>query len=146
MVPSSVFCLCMCVCLSLSSFMKVKVSISCSVVSDSLRPHGLQPSRLLCPWDSPGKNTGVGCHALLQGIVLTQGLNPGLLHHRRILCRLSPQGSLSSFSSLPPSPHKFPLGCWTGEIICLWIHPKLLQNPSSWQFFLLWWISFSFSP
>ena len=37
--------------------------------------------RLLCPWDSPGKNTGVGCHALLQGIFLTQGLNPGLLHH-----------------------------------------------------------------
>ena len=31
-----------------------------------LRPHGLQPSRLLCPWDSPGKNTGVGCHFLLQ--------------------------------------------------------------------------------
>ena len=37
-----------------------------SVVSDSLRPHGLQPTRLLCPWDSPGKNTGVGCHFLLQ--------------------------------------------------------------------------------
>ena len=33
-----------------------------------------------CPWDSPGKNTGVGCHALLQGIFLTQGLNPCLLH------------------------------------------------------------------
>ena len=38
------------------------------VVSDSVQPHGLQPTRLLCPWDSPGKNTGVGCHALLQGI------------------------------------------------------------------------------
>ena len=37
-----------------------------SVVSDSVRPHGLQPTRLLCPWDSPGKNTGVGCHFLLQ--------------------------------------------------------------------------------
>ena len=36
-----------------------------SVVSDSLRPHGLQPTRLLRPWDSPGKNTGVGCHFLL---------------------------------------------------------------------------------
>ena len=35
-----------------------------SVVSDSSRPHGLQPTRLLCPWDSPGKNTGVGCHCL----------------------------------------------------------------------------------
>ena len=36
-----------------------------SVMSDSVRPHGLQPTRLLCPWDSPGKNTGVGCHFLL---------------------------------------------------------------------------------
>ena len=35
-------------------------------MSDSVRPHGLQPTRLLCPWDSPGKNTGVGCHFLLQ--------------------------------------------------------------------------------
>ena len=53
---------------------------SCSVVSDSLRPHELQPTRLLCPWNFPGKNTGVGCHALLQGISLTQGSNPHLLH------------------------------------------------------------------
>ena len=37
-----------------------------SVVSDSVRPHGRQPTRLPCPWDSPGKNTGVGCHCLLQ--------------------------------------------------------------------------------
>ena len=37
---------------------------SCSVVSDSSRPHGLQPTRLLCPWDFPGKSTGVGCHCL----------------------------------------------------------------------------------
>ena len=51
-----------------------------SVVSDSLRPHGLQPTRLLIPWDSPGKNTGVGCHALLQGIFPTQESNPHLLH------------------------------------------------------------------
>ena len=42
------------------------VQFSCSVVSDSLQPHGLQPARLLCPWDSPGKNTGVGCHFLLR--------------------------------------------------------------------------------
>ena len=40
-------------------------SVSHSVVSDSLRPHGLQPTRLLHPWDFPGKNTGVGCHFLL---------------------------------------------------------------------------------
>ena len=44
------------------------VQFSRSVVSDSLRSYGLQPTRLLCPWDSPGKNTGVGCHALLQGM------------------------------------------------------------------------------
>ena len=37
-----------------------------SVVSDSVRPHRWQPTRLPCPWDSPGKNTGVGCHFLLQ--------------------------------------------------------------------------------
>ena len=47
---------------------------------DSLRPCGLQSARLLSPWDSPGKNTGVGCHVLLQGIFPTQGSNPGLLH------------------------------------------------------------------
>ena len=50
------------------------------VVSDSLQPHGLQPAKLLCPWDFPGKNTGVGCHFLLQGIFLTQGLNLHVLH------------------------------------------------------------------
>ena len=50
-----------------------------SVMSDSIQPNGLQPARLLCPWDSPGKNTGVSCHALLQGIFQTQGLNPHLL-------------------------------------------------------------------
>ena len=55
------------------------VCVSHSVMPDSLWPHGLQPTRLLCPWDFPGKNTGVGCHALLQGIFLTQGSNPSLL-------------------------------------------------------------------
>ena len=47
---------------------------------DSLWPCGLQPARLLCPWGSPGKNTGLGFHALLQGIFLTQKSNPCLLH------------------------------------------------------------------
>ena len=42
-------------------------------------PTDCKSTRLLCPWDSPGKNTGVGCHALLQGIFLTQGSNPCLL-------------------------------------------------------------------
>ena len=58
----------------------VGVKWSHSVVSDSLWPQGLQPTRLLCPWDSPGKNTGVGCPALLQRIFLTQRWNPCLLH------------------------------------------------------------------
>ena len=49
-------------------------------MSDPLRPYGLQPSRLFCPWDSPDKNTRGGCHALLQGIFLTQGSNPCLFH------------------------------------------------------------------
>ena len=66
---------------------------SCSVMSDSLLPHGLWPTRILCPWESPGKNTGVGCHALLQGIFPTQGSNPDLPHCRWILYHLSPQGS-----------------------------------------------------
>ena len=64
-------------------------SESHSVVSDSVWLHGLQPTRLLCPWNSPGKNTGVGSHSLLQGIFPTQGSNPGLLHGRQILYPLS---------------------------------------------------------
>ena len=50
-------------------------------MSNSLGPNGLQPTRLLCPWDSPGKNTGVGCRTLLQRIFLIQGSN---------LCLMSP--------------------------------------------------------
>ena len=67
--------MCLCVCLS--------------VVSDSLQPCGLWPVSLLYPWNSPGKNTGVGHHSLLQGIFPTQGSNLGLLHCRRILYCLS---------------------------------------------------------
>ena len=51
------------------------------------------PSRLLCPWDFPGKNTEVGCHFLLQRIFLTQVLNSDLLHCRQILYHLSHQES-----------------------------------------------------
>ena len=52
------------------------VQFSGSVVSNSLRPHGLQPTRLLRPWDFPGKNTGVGCHCLLR--------LSAILHHKRL--------------------------------------------------------------
>ena len=72
----------------------------------SLRPHGLQPARLLCPWDSPGKNTGVDCHFLLQGIFSTQGLNLGLPHCRQILYQLSCQGSPKEKPILHLSPHQ----------------------------------------
>ena len=53
-------------------------ALLCSVVT-LCDPHGLSPTRLLCPWDSPGKNTWVGCHAILQGNFLTQGSNLHLL-------------------------------------------------------------------
>ena len=46
-----------------------------SIMSDSLKPYGLYPTKLLCPWDSPGRNTEVGCHALQKEIFLTKGLN-----------------------------------------------------------------------
>ena len=46
------------------------VGVSHSVVPNSLQAHGLQPTRLLCPWDFPGENIGVGCHFLLQKITL----------------------------------------------------------------------------
>ena len=70
-----------------------------SVVSDSSRPHGLSPIRLLCPWDFPGNGTGVDCHFFLQGIFPTQGLNPGLLHCRQALCRLSQTRTLINIMS-----------------------------------------------
>ena len=66
-----------------------RYSVSHSVLSYSLWSHGLYPARLLCPWSSPGLNTEVGCHSLLQGILLTHRSNPGLLHCRRIHCHLS---------------------------------------------------------
>ena len=70
------------------------VNASCSAVSDSLRSRGLWLTRPYCPWTSPGKNTGVSCHFLLQGSFPTQGSNPGLLHCRQIFYHLSHQGSL----------------------------------------------------
>ena len=68
--------------------------VSYLVLSDSLQPLGLQPTRPLCA-DSPSKNTGVGCHFLLQEIFLTQGSNLGFLHCRQILYHLSYREVLS---------------------------------------------------
>ena len=85
----SVTCMCFCffVCV-LVLFCSEEESISCThtytcacaIVSESLQPPGLQSTRLLCLWDSPGKNMEVGCHALLQGSFLTPRLNSSLLH------------------------------------------------------------------
>ena len=63
-------------------------SENCSVTSDSL-----WHNRLYSPWNFPGQNTGIGSCSLLQGILPTQGLNPGLPHCRWILYQLSHQGS-----------------------------------------------------
>ena len=66
---------------------RVDESKSRSVVSNSLRPHGLYS-----PWNSLGQNTGVGSCSLLQGVFPTQGMNPGLPHCRWILYQLGYQG------------------------------------------------------
>ena len=76
-------------------------------MSDSLRPHGLYPTRLLHLWYFPGKNTGVGCHSLLQ-IFPTQGLNLSLPHCRQRLYHLSHKGS-SQFNLLIPKMSVFTL-------------------------------------
>ena len=74
----------------LSDWTELNWMLSCSVVPNSLQTIARQPS---VQGDSPGKNTRVGCLALLQGIFPTQGSNPSLPHCRRILYRLSHQGS-----------------------------------------------------
>ena len=71
---------------------------SCS----TLQPYALQPARLLCPWDSPGKNTEVGCRALLQGIFLIQGSNLcllSLLHWQADSLSTEPPGKPLSLGS-----------------------------------------------
>ena len=99
-----------------SSPAEVKWSESHSVVSRSLWPHGLYS-----PWNSPGQNTGVGSLSLLQGIFPTQGLNPGLLHCRRILYQLSHKGSPRI---LEWAAHPFSRGpSW----------PRNLTGPPAWQ-------------
>ena len=77
-----------------------EVAQSCPTLWD---PHGLWPARLLRPWDFPGKNTGVGCHFLLQGLFLPQGSNSDLPQCGQILYCLSHQGSPSHPLNLPES-------------------------------------------
>ena len=71
------------ICVYIYIFFVVLVAQSCLTLCDPM----------VCPWNPPGKNTGVGCHSFLQGIFLAQGSNLGLLHHRQFLYHLSYQGS-----------------------------------------------------
>ena len=82
-------------------FMCESENASLLVMPDSLQPLGLEPTGLLSPWDFPGKNTAVGSHSLFQGTFLTQGLNPGLLHCRKIFYCLSHQGNPHVHIHLP---------------------------------------------
>ena len=105
-------------------------SESRSVMSDSLRPH-----RVYSPWNSPGQNTGVGSLPLLQGIVPTQGSNPGLPHCRQILYQLSHKGSprilewvaylFSSRSSRPRN--RTGISCIAGGFFTNWaVSPEIM--------------------
>ena len=81
---ANIFYICHCCC---------SVTKLCPTLS---RLHGLSPTRLLCLWDSPGKNTGAGCNFLLQGIFPTQESNSRLLHWQAASLPLSHQRSPSS--------------------------------------------------
>ena len=98
--------------------------ISRAVVSDSSWSHGLYPTKLLCPWDSPGKNTGAGSHSLLQRIFLTQRSNLGLLHCRQILCHISHQGRPRERTGYSHVKERN----WTTKIHSKWIKVTLLYT------------------
>ena len=123
-------------------------------MSDSLQPCGPSSSRLLYPWDSQGKNIGVGCHALLQEIFLTQGSNLHLLHWKGILyhqatreacaCMLSHFSHVRFFVTLWTVAHQAPLSMgffrqeyWSGlpssppgDLLNPRIEPKSLMSPA----------------
>ena len=77
----------------------------------TLPPHGLQPTRLLRPWNSPGQNTGVGCHFLLHGIFPTQGVNSSLLGLAGRFFTIEPAGkpySIPDYFKIKPTGREFP--------------------------------------
>ena len=116
--------------------MSTAAVLSRSVLSDSLQPRGLQPVRLLCPWDAPGQNTRAGCHALLQGIFPTRGWNPGLPHCRRILYCLSHEGTpwIQEWVAYPSSkgssqPRNWTMvSCAVGRLFTRWATREALSN------------------
>ena len=106
-------CVCVCVCVCLCVCVSVCVRTRACLVAESCPslcdPMDCSPPGSSVRGDSPCKNTGVGCHALLQGIFPTQGSNPGLQHCRQILYCLSHRGSPRILERVAcPSPGKFP--------------------------------------
>ena len=95
----------------------------------------------LCPWDSPGKNTRVGCHALLQGIMPTQGSNPCLLHCRLYFCIA---GFFTTEPPGKPSFHRWLV--WNGEAACTtvvktqtWASPPQFKPRHCWLYIVWPW-------
>ena len=101
---------------------------------DSFWPHGLQPVRLLCPWDFPGTNTAVGCHFLLQGIFQIQGLNLHLSHLLHWQEASSPLCHLGS-----PSSHQLSTLCIV-LLVYMWTEDFLEASyqSASWIYFRDW--------
>ena len=104
-----------------------KWSESCSVVSYSLRPHGLYSPR-----NSPGQNTGEGSLSLLQGIFPTQGSNPDVPHCRQILYQLSHKGSKGQISGKCSLITSVPIPLSLPEVQYRVLHPSPsdVLNPS----------------
>ena len=115
--------------------------LSDSVMSDSLRPHGLSPPGSSVHGDSPGNKTGVVCSALLQGILPTQGSNPGLQHCRWIIYHLSHQGSprilewiaYSFFRGSSWTRNRNGVSCIAGGFFISWAARKACLHPTCTQ-------------
>ena len=129
---------------SSSAGKEVKWSESHSVLSNSLQPHRLWPARLLCPWNFPGKNTGVGCHFLLQEIFPIQGSNPGLPHCRQIftteqsagkesICNAADSGSIPGLGSSPGEGIGYSLQYSWASLVA-----QMVKNPSAMSEIWVW--------
>ena len=101
------------------------LSPSRSVVSDSLQCYGLEPARLLCPWDSPGKDTGVSCHFLFQGIFPTQGSNQWVESTSPVIPALADRFFTNKPPGKPAGPCWLPLKMMTFENNFDIIHSQL---------------------
>ena len=123
---------CVCVCVCVCVYVISQLCLTLHDIMDCTR----KPTRFLCSWDSPGKNTGVGSHSLLQRIFLTQGWNPGLLHCRWILYCLSHQGSPAKTLTVK---QKLPSFCLIGYLyFSRAIKSKSTRAPASPQSIYAW--------